>query len=136
YPPTPTRFVASPDVETMLLRYEMYLDGKEPLLSMANACMTLLEGSTGATRRVREAFCQTYRIDRAVRDKLGDIVSERGGPAEARKFRSRATMTPLTEKEKQWVKDVVKAMIRRKAEYDADPSAPLQQITLADFVPI
>jgi hypothetical protein len=134
YPPIPTRFVASPDVETMLMRYQMYLDGKEPLLSMANACMTLLEGSTGATSNIRQAFCQTYTIARDVREKLGYIVSERGGPDEARKLGTSATKTPLTGKEKQWVKDVVKALIRRKAEYDADPAAPLPQITMADFV--
>ena len=120
----------------MMLRYEMYLDGREPLLSMANACMTCLEGSTGATSKVREAFCQTYHIDRSVREKLGAIVSERGGPDEARKLGGSATKTSLTNQEKQWVEACVKALIRRKAEYDADPTTPLKQITLSDFVPL
>jgi hypothetical protein len=134
YPSAPTRFAATPDVETMIMRYEMYLDGKEPLLSMANVCMTLLEGTTGATCKVKDAFCTKYAIERAVRDKLGDIVSERGGPTEARKLGGGSTNTPLTGAEKQWVEEVVKAMIRRKAEFDADPSASLQPIMLPDFI--
>jgi len=136
YLPPPVGFKATQDVETMMLRYEMYLDGREPLLSMANACMTCLEGSTGATSKVREAFCQTYHIDRSVREKLGAIVSERGGPDEARKLGGSATKTSLTNQEKQWVEACVKALIRRKAEYDADPTTPLKQITLSDFVPL
>lgn len=35
YPGAPTTFAATPDVETLWQRYENYLDGKEPLLSMA-----------------------------------------------------------------------------------------------------
>ena len=101
YPPPPSRFVASPDVETMWFRYNMWLDGREPLLSMAYACLTLLQGSTGATRGARTVVCTMYYIDPAVRNTLGDIVSERGGPDEARKLGSSATKTPLTPREKQ-----------------------------------
>ena len=134
YPPPPMRFSATPDVETMWNRYLGYLDGKEPLLSMANLCLTVLEGSTGAKTKVREAVCTMYNIDRPVRDKLGYIASERGSPEEARKLALGATRTPLTEKEKQWVEEVIKALIRRKAEYDADSSAPLPLITMGAFI--
>ena len=134
YPPPPMRFSATPDVETMWNRYLGYLDGKEPLLSMAYACLTVLEGSTGASTGVREAVCTMYNIDRPVRNKLGDIVSERGGPKEARKLGSGATCALLTEQEKQWVEEVIKALIRRKAEYDANSSAPLPLITMGAFI--
>lgn len=128
YPTPPKDFVASPDVQTMWFRFGLYHDGKEPLLSMAYACLTLLEGSTGATKGSRTAVCRMYSIDQAVRDKLGDIVSERGGPTEARKFGGTATLSPLTDQEKEWIKAVVKALIRRKAEYDAAPSAQAVRI--------
>jgi len=134
YPPPPSRFLASPDVQTMWFRYNMWVDGREPLLSMAYACLTLLEGSTGATTGSRAAVCTMYSIDPAVRKTLGDMVSERGGPDEARKLGRSATKTPLTRKERQWVDDVIKALIRRKAEYDADPTSPLPLIAMTDFL--
>jgi hypothetical protein len=133
YPEPPLQFRATQDVEVMWTRFQLYRDGKEPLLSMAYACLTLLEGSTGATSRVREAFCQKYAVDRAVRDALGDIVSDRGDNEEARKLGGGATRLPLTQKEKNWVEAVVMSLIRRKAEYDANPATPLTQITMADF---
>jgi hypothetical protein len=62
FPPAPSRFRATPDVEMMLFRYEMSLDAKEPILSMAFACLTFLEGSTGATTwRRRDAAGTTRR---------------------------------------------------------------------------
>jgi len=135
YPPPPQNFVASPDVETMWFRYQMFLDGKEPLLSMAYACLSLLEGSTGAKDH-RKAVCKMYNIEEALRKKLGDIVSEKGGPHEARKLGTSATKTSLTEREKCWVADVIKALIRRKGEYDANPSATFPPIALANFPPV
>jgi hypothetical protein len=135
YPSPPPRFKATPDVETMWFRYQVFLDGKEPLLSMAYAVLTLLEGSTGAKKDVHQALCDTYKIDRDVRKKLGDIVSQRGDAMEARKLGGTASKTPLTTPEKTWVEEVIKALIRRKAEYDAEPSAPLTPIRMADFGP-
>ena len=46
-PPPPGGFRASDDVRTTWLRYQGFREGKEPLLSMADACLTLSEGSTG-----------------------------------------------------------------------------------------
>jgi hypothetical protein len=134
YPDPPTHFTATPDVQSLWLRYRMYHEGKEPLLSMAYFCLTLLEGTTGLKHGAREAVCKMYGIDRAVRDKLGDLVSQKGSPAEARKFDAEATLVPLTGKEKKWVDEVVRALIRRKAEYDFDPSASLPLLTMADFI--
>jgi hypothetical protein len=134
YPSPPSRFVVTPDVEMMWARYLGYRNGKEPLLSMAYFCLSLLEGTTGSSKSPRKAVCQKYNIDQTVRKKLGDLVSEKGDPGEARKFNSGATRTPLTQKEKDWVDEVIKAIIRRKAEYDADPTTPLPKIAVGDFV--
>jgi len=103
---------------------------------MAYACLTLMEGSTGLTGRqdARGAASLRYRIDRAVLKTLGELTSARGDREEARKFDAGATGAPLTQKEKGWIVEVVKALIRRKGEYDDDPTAPLAQITMADFV--
>jgi hypothetical protein len=136
YPPPPSGFVMTPEVETMWLRYQMHLDGREPLASMAYACLTLLEGTTGVTTGFRTAVCSKYGIEQAVRDKLGDLTSERGGPLEARKMDHNSTGIPLTAREKQWIGEVIKALIRRKAEYDADPTASRPLIRMADFPPV
>jgi hypothetical protein len=136
YPKPPQEFAASPDVECLWLRYKMYKEGKEPLLSMAYFCLTLLEGTTGKKQGFRDAVCTKYGIDRDVRDKLGDLVSERGGPEEARKFDAGTTRTPLTPNERTWVEEVIKALIQRKAQYDANPTAPWRQIIMSQFIPL
>jgi hypothetical protein len=75
-------------------------------------------------------------VGQPVRDTLGNLVSEKGGPEEARKLGAGATGTPLTPGEKTWIGEVVKALIRRKAEYDADPvAAGLPPITMSGFPP-
>jgi hypothetical protein len=114
----------------------MYLDGKEPLLPMANACLTLIEGSGKILggKGGRRAASLLYNIHELVLSNLGRIVSTCGDEKEARKLGSSATRKPLRGNEKQWVEDVIKALIRRKAEYDADPMSPLAQITMAHFV--
>lgn len=133
YPEPPSRFAATEDVQAIWFRYMQYIEGKEPLLSMAYAVLSLLEGTTGQKQGARVAVCAKYNIDQTVRDKLGDLVSEKGSPKEARKLDHGATRQPLTHAERSWVVAVVKALIRRKGEYDADPSAALTPITLSDF---
>lgn len=74
-----------------------------------------------------------YGIDPPVRKKLGDLSSERGDSREARKFNAAATGRPLSDSERKWVDLVVRARIRRKAEYDFDATANRSLITMADF---
>lgn len=136
YPDSPNSFLASPHVVAMWDRYESYLQGKEPLLSMAYACLTLLEGTTGAKSSARKAVCKQYSIAHAVRDKLGDLVSERGGFLEARKFGRTASMTSLTDQERRWIEKAVLRLIRRKAEYDFNPQGNLPEITMNDLPPL
>ena len=65
YPEPSSDLLVSPDVETMWGRYQMYLDGKEPLLSMAYFCLTVMEGTT-AGPNPRKSVCTTYgKIGRA-----------------------------------------------------------------------
>jgi hypothetical protein len=49
-----------------------------------------------------------------------------------------ATKEPLTQAERLWVRAAIKALIRRKAEYDHDPTAApaLPEITMADLPPL
>ena len=51
YPDPPTNFTVTPDVETLWQRYNNYLDGKEPLPSMAYFCLTVLKNKAGGEMR-------------------------------------------------------------------------------------
>jgi hypothetical protein len=136
YPGPQTGIVASPAVEAMWFRFQQFKDGKEPLLSMAYFCLSYLQRTTGLKNGARAELCNMYAIEPAVRDKFGDLVSEYGEPAEARKYDARHTGTPLRDVERKWIEQVTLALIRRKAEFDFNPAATLKLITMGDFVRI
>jgi len=129
YPDPPVRFLASPDVATMWQRYEGYLQKREPLAGMAFFCLSFLQNESGG----RKEASAKYAVDRAVLDKLGELSSERGDMTEARKVDRRATFTPLSNSEKNWIQEAVKALIRRKGEYDFDPTGRLPVLALGDL---
>lgn len=121
YPAPPTRFRVTPDVETLWHRYSGHKEGREPLLSMAYFCLTLLE-SDG---RGRSGAAQRFGIDLAILGKLGEITSTRGDDATARKVHGKAPL-PLTDVERAWVEAAMKAVIRRVAEFA--PGDPISLI--------
>jgi hypothetical protein len=133
FPPLPHRFALSPDTETMYMRYKSYLEGKEILLSMAYMCLTVLEASAGSRAKARAKAAKKYAIAKCVLDKLGAICTEKGGRSEARKARKSGAFVPLSAVEKDWVTQVIKALIRRVGEYAYDPTASLSQLTMNDF---
>jgi hypothetical protein len=134
YPAPPKGFRASADVENMWFRYARHRDDREPLLSMAYFCLTVIEGSTGlkGNEGARKAAAKKYSVDIAILRQLGELVSAKGGPAEARKLDAGATLVELTDQERRWIGDAVRLLMRRKGEYDADPTASLPQLTMAD----
>ena len=129
YPTPPTRLKVSPDVETIWHRFDGYLSNREPLPGMAYFCLSLLEGSAGG----RNKAAKKYNIELAVLDKLGELTSTRGDTTEARKLNRGAPLVPLTVNERTWIVEAIKALIRRKAEYDFDPTCPLSRITIGDL---
>ncbi|MBW4421208.1 MAG: hypothetical protein KME13_18565 [Myxacorys californica WJT36-NPBG1] len=129
YPEPPTRFKLSPDVEVMWFRYQQHLEGKEPLQSMAYFCLTVIESLVSKGKRKRAA--DEYRIDWEVLDKLGDFTTTKGSQFDARKHNN--DFVALSEAEENWMREAVKILIRRKAEYDYDPEEAhsLKLITMA-----
>ena len=130
YPEPPILFVASPDVETLWQRHKGYQDGREPLLSMAYFCLTLLESKAGN----RRAAATTFKISIDVLGKLGELTSERGDARTARKFGRKAVRIPLTATESNWVQEAIKILIRRVGESSHVATLPL--ITMADLPPL
>jgi hypothetical protein len=129
YPEPPERFRISPDVETLWHRYEGYLDGQEPLLSMAYFCLTLLEARAGS----RGNAASKYAIEIDVLGKLGEPTSTRGDEKIARKANP---LDNLKNEEKTWINAAIKMVIRRIGEYEYDPTASLPMIKMADLPPL
>jgi hypothetical protein len=128
YPaPPPATFRLNPDGESILARYQGYLDGREPLPSMAYFCLTVVEckvGKAGGRKRAAAA----YRIDLSVLNKMGELTSERGDTLNARKA---AAAQPLTGAEHAWPEEAVKMLIRRLG--DTRNAAALPMITMSDL---
>lgn len=124
YPTIPKNLLYTPDVESLAARYEGFLNGREPLLSMAYFCLSLLQFTSGG--RIKAA--NKYNIDKDVLDLLGTLTSEHGDKSESRKLAKNSKLKPLTELEQTWIQETIKLIIRRKAEYDFDNYAKFSQI--------
>ena len=139
FPSFPNKFIASPDAETMYIRYKAYRQNREKLTSMAYMCLTVLERSVDERDKAggmnRKKAAKQYCIDIDVLSTLGNLCTEKGDTTEARKYPKNRTFTPLHPKEKKWIVLVIKALIRRVGEYEYARStgAELKQITMGDF---
>ena len=129
-PQPPKRFKINPDVETMYNRYKGYLAGREGLLSMAYLCLTIIEAGSGG----RGNAAKNYNISKKVLDKLGALVSERGGPEEARKMPRSGYYDPLSGIERNWVIKAIKLIIKRVGECGNGDVKDLPKISL-DMLP-
>lgn len=127
YPEPPARFAAHPDVEIAWMRFRNYREGNEQLLSMAYACLTLLERAY----HKRKGVSVMLNIDVQVLNKLGSITSTHGDPLTARKIDP--ANSPLTDAEKNWVEQAVLGMIRQLGMYHADPLSPLPRLTMSNL---
>ncbi len=131
YPEPPGTFRLSPDAESIWLRYQGYLDGREPLLSMAYFCLTVFEANGDTSNGGKRAGAgATYRIDKAVLGKMGELTSCRGDRTSARKATAGLEQS-LTGPEGAWLEAVLKALIRRLGDTRDKTTLPL--ITLADL---
>ncbi len=126
YPEPPGDFRITPDVETLSNRYQGYRDGREPLLSMAYFCLTVLEAAAGGRREA----ATTYNIEYDVLKKLGELTSVRGDPRTARKMLT-PPMPPLSGAEDAWLQETIKQIIWRVG--DQRSPANLPPITMADL---
>ena len=118
----------NPDVLTMYHRYTGYRERREPLTSMAYFCLTML---TEYLNGGRNAAASKYRIEKKVLDKIGDLSTNRGGPAGARK--AKGVSQDLTAAESHFLDEAVKAIIRRVAEVAHDPGSDFPRIRLSDL---
>ena len=123
YPEPPERFSASEHAQHAYRRWLSYRNGQEPLQAMAYFVITLVERIAGS----RAKACELFKIDMAVRTKMGDLCSERGSALTARKAQS-AGFDELSPIEKNWLEQAVKRLILRLGEQASGQS--LDQITM------
>jgi len=110
YPAVPTDFRADPDVLSLWHRYEGYKNGREPLAAMAYFCLTTIEVRYGGRRDASMALS----VDPAVLNKLGELSTNRGDLATARK--KTADLRPFAVEEASWLETAIRALIRRIGE--------------------
>ena len=131
YPDPPRGFHITPDAESVLLRFRGYQDGREPLLSMAYFCLTVVESAVGGRDR-RSNAAKTFGIADNVLSKLGDLTTTRGDRADARK--AHAACQPLMGAERAWIEATIKELVLRLCE--PPPGYAGKQLTMADLPPL
>jgi hypothetical protein len=131
YPDPPMGFHLTPDAESILLRFRSYQDGREPLLSMAYFCLTVVESAAGRRNR-RTKAAKAFGIAENVLDKLGELTTNRGDRTIARKVHS--SPQPLTGAERAWIEATIKQLVLRLC--DPPPRNERTPLTLADLPPV
>ncbi len=120
-----------PDVLTLYNRFIGYLQNREPLASMANFCLTVLENRSGHRRGARKAAAAKYGVDFKVLDKVGNLTATKGGREGARKASGIAN--DLTSQESRFLAAAVKAIILRVAKVAHNPAQNTPKIRLSDL---
>lgn len=130
YPTPPSTLRASQDVRTLWMRYSAYQDGRETLAAMAYYCLTVIEKSAGpeGAKGLRGKAATLYAIDLGILDALGNLTADVGDDATARKKTQGPSNRPYSGDERKFIEEAIKLLIRRKAEYDFAPIAPLRRI--------
>lgn len=130
FPPCPVRFRVTPDVDVMWTRFARSQRGSEPILSVAYFCFSFVCLVAGGSRAQAAA---KYGIDEDVLKTMSKLAATRGDWSEARKAERDSTNTRLMEKELSWLRIALQQLIEQVAAYEADPSAPLVPLTMADL---
>ncbi|CAN5865225.1 hypothetical protein BH23GEM7_BH23GEM7_37190 [soil metagenome] len=128
YPPPPLNFAISPDVETLVRRWDGYRSGREPLQSMAYFALTAVEAIAGGRREAAELF----GVEEAVLRKLGQLSSTRGDPETARK--ASAALVPMLGEERAWLEQAVRELVCCVADTRSPASRPL--LRMSDLIPL
>ena len=131
YPPPPSGVTLDPydpNVLTMYWRFKNHVEGKEPLAGMAYFCLTMLEKLL-SKNRIEAA--RKYGISHQVLKKIGDLVTNKGGPEAARK--ASGVGNKLTSEESRFLEEAVKTIILRVAKVAHNPCQQLRKITVSDL---
>lgn len=127
FPEPPASFKVTPLVEVMYHQYKLLRKTGTFFAAVGNFCLTAME-VLGDGNRAKAAGA--LKISGGVLKELGKLTGGAGGN-EARKVVGIGQ--PYTDQEKEWIIQTIRALIRRVAEYEADPNGNWGQITLTDL---
>lgn len=138
YPNPPDHFTVSEDVEVMWTLYQRYRKNRERLLTMAATCLSWLEfraqqNDPTSKKSWRKKAAQQYNIDFDILRKLGDLTANLGVGVEARKVHGGSQPRNPTHREKKWIEEAIKKIIRQVGEHAADSQGELPKITTANL---
>ena len=125
YPQPPTYSALSPNAETLASRYRGYCEGREPLLTMAYLCLTVVEASASSRKRA----ASKYHLHKDILGKIGELSSKRGDGASARKYKP--GQEALSKNEKIWLETAIRRVTRQVAIVDADETP--DRLTMNDL---
>ena len=124
YPELPSGIdSAHDDVQFLLLRYERFKARKALLPDFAYYCYTKI------CCNGRDDAADRYKVSRNLLERISKLSSREGGP-DSRK--ASKTEPPLTQDERRWLERAVVRLIRRVAEYHANPDS-LCKLTVTDI---
>jgi hypothetical protein len=111
FPRAAPSFLASREVEVLWARHQAYVEGREPIASMAYFCLTFVETLAGGDRR---RAAEKYKISHNVLQRIGHLTSDgRGDHLTARKIVPTKPLEPLSQSDLLWLEAAVRIMIWR-----------------------
>jgi hypothetical protein len=138
YPNPPDHFTVSEDVEVMWTLYQRYRKDRERLLTMAATCLSWLEfraqqNDPTSKKGLKKRAAQQYNIHVDVLRKVGNLTANLGVGVDARKVHRGSQLRNPTHRERKWIEEAIKKIIRRVGEHAADPQGVLPKITMANL---
>jgi hypothetical protein len=115
----------------LIQRYQAYRQFREQLSVVGFICLSALQHAFGGRAKLVDAL----RIDRAVLNRFGALVSEVGTLATARKVDKNHDFRSFTASEQHWVEAVIRELINRAGQ-TFDGSAPLALLTEKELPPL
>jgi hypothetical protein len=130
YPAPPAAFQCSQEFDDAFARWTRYLSGQDSLQGASYFILTILERNSQRVNDQRRAAATKYAIDYSVLKKIGELSSERGNAATARKY----VRIDLTPNERNWLAEATLLMVRRLGE--SASGAQLSTLTLQQLPPL
>lgn len=127
FPRAAPNFLASREVEVLWARHQAYIEGREPLTSMAYFCLTFVRTLAGGGNK---RAAEKYGISCNVFERIGALVGIRGDFLTARKVVSTQAPVPLDQDDLLWLEAAIRIMIWRVGA----PPAPGDATINADEV--
>jgi len=110
FPGASPTFSASPEVEVLWARHQAYIEGREPLTSVAYFCSTYVQALAGGGD---SRASKKYKISRKVFERVGKFTGTRGDYLTARKVVNNQPPIPLSQDDLRWLEAAVRLMIWR-----------------------